>query len=102
MTRSGSTAPLARSSDSWRDGCWRSRSRENRAFLGRAVHFLAEVGIRQFIDIGTGLPTHANVHQVAHQVAPDARVVYVDYDPIVIAHSRELLSGSDNAIVIQG
>jgi len=77
-------------------------ARENRAFLGRAVHFLAEAGIRQFIDIGTGLPTQANVHQVAHQVAPDARVVYVDYDPIVIAHSRELLSGTDNAIVIQG
>jgi len=77
-------------------------ARENRAFLGRAVHLLAEAGIRQFIDIGTGLPTQANVHQVAHQVAPDARVVYVDYDPIVIAHSRELLSGTDNAIVIQG
>ena len=77
-------------------------AQENRAFLGRAVHFLAEAGIRQFIDIGTGLPTQGNVHEVAHEVAPDARVVYVDYDPIVLAHSRELLSGTDNAIVIQG
>jgi hypothetical protein len=77
-------------------------ARENRAFLGRAVHFLAEAGIRQFIDIGTGLPTQGNVHEVAHQVAPDAHVVYVDYDPIVIAHSRELLSGTDKAIVIRG
>jgi len=76
-------------------------ARENRAFLGRAVHFLAEAGIRQFLDIGTGLPTQGNVHEVAHEVAPDTRVVYVDYDPIVIAHSRELLSGVDNAIVIQ-
>jgi hypothetical protein len=77
-------------------------ARENRAFLGRAVHFLAEAGIRQFLDIGTGLPTQGNVHEVAHEAAPDTRVVYVDYDPIVIAHSRELLSGADNAIVIPG
>lgn len=76
-------------------------ARENRAFLGRAVQFLAEAGIRQFLDIGTGLPTQGNVHEIAHEVAPDAYVVYVDYDPIVIAHSRELLSGVDNAIVIQ-
>jgi hypothetical protein len=77
-------------------------AQENRAFLGRAVHFLAEAGIRQFIDIGTGLPTQGNVHEVAHEVAPDAQVVYVDYDPIVLAHSRELLSGTGNAIVIRG
>lgn len=76
-------------------------ARENRAFLGRAVRFLAEAGIRQFLDIGTGLPTQGNVHEVAHEVAPDARVVYVDYDPIAVAHSRELLSGIDNAIAIQ-
>jgi hypothetical protein len=76
-------------------------AQENRAFLGRVVHFLAQAGIRQFLDIGSGLPTQGNVHEVAHAVAPDARVVYVDYDPIVIAHSRELLSGVDNATVIQ-
>jgi hypothetical protein len=77
-------------------------ARENRAFLGRAVQVLAQAGIRQFIDIGSGLPTQGNVHEVAQQVAPDARVVYVDYDPIVIAHSRELLSGANNATIIQG
>jgi S-adenosyl methyltransferase len=77
-------------------------AQENRAFLGRAVHFLARAGIRQFLDIGTGLPTQGNVHEVAQEVAPGASVVYVDYDPIVLAHSRELLSGTDSAIVIQG
>ncbi len=69
--------------------------RENRAFLRRAVHYLAgEAGIRQFLDIGTGIPTAPNVHQVAQQVAPDARVVYVDNDPIVLAHARALLTGT--------
>src|SRR5205823_2067361 len=76
-------------------------AQENRAFLRSAVRFLAGAGIRQFLDIGSGLPTQGNVHEVAHAVAPDARVVYVDYDPIVIAHSRALLSGVDNATVIQ-
>jgi hypothetical protein len=76
-------------------------ARENRAFLGRAVHFLAEAGIRQFLDIGSGLPTQGNVHEVAHEVTADARVVYVDYDPIVVAHSRQLLTGVDKATVIQ-
>jgi len=76
-------------------------AQENRAFLGRAVRFLAEAGIRQFLDIGSGLPTQWNVHEVAHQVAPDIPVVYVDYDPTVIAHSRVLLSGVDNAAIIQ-
>src|SRR6202451_1414419 len=65
----------------------------NRAFLGRAVRFLAaEAGIRQFLDIGTGIPTAGNVHEVAQAVAPESRVVYVDYDPIVLAHARALLS----------
>jgi hypothetical protein len=76
-------------------------ARENRAFLGRLVHFLTQAGIRQFLDIGTGLPTQGNVHEVAQMVAPEARVVYADYDPIVIAHSRELLTGIDNAVVVQ-
>jgi S-adenosyl methyltransferase len=74
---------------------------ENRAFLGRAVRFLADAGIRQFLDLGSGLPTRGNVHEVAHAVAPDARVVYVDYDPVAIAHSRALLSEIDRATAIQ-
>jgi S-adenosyl methyltransferase len=69
--------------------------RENRAFLRRVVRYLtAEAGIRQFLDIGTGIPTSPNVHEVAQQVAPDARAVYVDNDPIVLAHARALLAGS--------
>jgi hypothetical protein len=69
--------------------------RANRAFLGRAVRYLArEAGIRQFLDIGTGLPTAENTHEVAQSVAPDARVVYADNDPIVLAHARALLSSS--------
>jgi hypothetical protein len=68
----------------------------NRAFLGRAVRYLAgEAGIRQFLDIGTGIPTSPNVHEVAQAVAPDARVVYVDNDPIVLAHARALLTSRD-------
>ena len=70
----------------------RDGARENRAFLGRAVRFLAQAGIRQFLDIGSGLPTQANVHQLAQQVAPDARVVYVDHDPVVHVHAAALLA----------
>jgi hypothetical protein len=70
----------------------RTAGRENRAFLGRAVRYLAaEAGIRQFLDIGTGLPTTNNVHEVAQAVAPSSRVVYVDNDPLVLAHARALL-----------
>jgi hypothetical protein len=69
--------------------------RANRAFLGRAVRYLAgEAGIRQFLDLGTGLPTAQNTHQVAQSVAPDARIVYVDNDPMVLAHARALLVSS--------
>ncbi len=69
--------------------------RENRGFLGRAVRFLAaEAGIRQFLEIGSGLPAANNVHEVAQDVAPESRVVYVDLDPLVIAHSRALLTSS--------
>jgi hypothetical protein len=68
----------------------------NRAFLGRAIRFLAaEAGIRQFLDIGTGIPTAGNTHQVAQAIAPESRVVYVDYDPIVLAHARALLTSHD-------
>jgi hypothetical protein len=77
----------------WPSG--RVAARENRAFLGRAVRFLAaEAGIRQFLDIGSGLPTTDNVHEVAQAVAPSARVVYADSDPLVLAHARTLLTSS--------
>ncbi|GGM58335.1 SAM-dependent methyltransferase [Dactylosporangium sucinum] len=67
--------------------------RENRNFLRRAVEYLAaEQGIRQFLDIGTGIPTSPNVHEVAQGIAPDSRIVYVDNDPIVLAHARALLT----------
>jgi SAM-dependent methyltransferase len=70
-------------------------ARANRAFLGRAVRYLAaEAGIRQFLDIGTGIPTAGNTHHVAQAAAPESRVVYVDYDPIVLAHARALLNSS--------
>jgi hypothetical protein len=69
-------------------------ARDNRAFLGRAVRFVAEQGVRQFLDIGTGIPTQGNVHEVAQFIAPDAGVVYVDNDPIVMTHARALLRGS--------
>jgi S-adenosyl methyltransferase len=69
--------------------------RANRAFLRRAVEYLAgEAGIRQFLDIGTGLPTAENTHEVAQRAAPDSRIVYVDNDPIVLAHSRALLTST--------
>jgi hypothetical protein len=73
-----------------------SSVRANRAFLARTVRYLAkEQGIRQFLDIGTGIPASNNTHEVAQLVAPDARVVYVDNDPMVLAHARALLSGGE-------
>jgi S-adenosyl methyltransferase len=67
----------------------------DRAFLGRVIRFLAgEAGIRQFLDVGTGLPTADNTHEVAQRVAPESRVVYVDNDPLVLAHARALLTSS--------
>jgi hypothetical protein len=69
-------------------------SRANRRFLGRAVRFAADQGIRQFLDIGTGIPASNNTHEVAQAAAPDARVVYVDNDPIVLTHARALLRGT--------
>ncbi len=70
-------------------------ARENRRFLGRATRFLAgEAGIRQFLDIGTGLPTAGNTHEVAQVVAPSSRVVYVDNDPMVMVHARALLTSA--------
>jgi hypothetical protein len=71
-------------------------ARANRAFLGRAVRFLtADAGMRQFLDIGTGIPTAGNTHEVAQAIAPESRVVYVDYDPVVLAHARALLTSGE-------
>ena len=79
----------------------RDMARENRAFLRRTVRFLAgEAGIRQFLDIGTGLPAQGNVHEVAQAVAPDARVAYVDNDPLVHVHANALLAGSSTTIIL--
>ncbi|CAL9377150.1 SAM-dependent methyltransferase [Streptomyces pilosus] len=73
----------------------RDIARADRDFLGRAVTYLTrERGVRQFLDIGTGLPTADNTHEIAQRIAPDARVVYVDNDPIVLVHARTLLTGS--------
>ncbi|MET8811440.1 SAM-dependent methyltransferase [Streptomyces sp. NPDC004549] len=70
-------------------------ARADRLFLGRAVrHLVQEAGIRQFLDIGTGLPTADNTHEVAQRLAPDARIVYVDNDPLVLAHARALLTST--------
>ncbi|MFB9248036.1 SAM-dependent methyltransferase [Sphaerisporangium melleum] len=74
-------------------------AQENRAFLRRAVRYMARQGIRQFIDIGSGLPTAGNTHEIAQSVIPDARVVYVDHDPIVLAHGRALLATDGNTRV---
>ena len=74
----------------------RTMAAANRAFLSRAVRYLAkEAGIRQFLDIGTGIPTSPNVHEVAQAVTPNSRVVYVDNDPIVLAHARALLTSQE-------
>jgi hypothetical protein len=74
---------------------------QNRAFLGRAVRFLLASGIRQFLDLGSGIPTQDNVHEVVHRSDPSAHVVYVDNDPVAVAHSRHILQGQDNAVVIR-
>jgi len=75
-------------------------ARANRAFLRRAVQVLVtEYGIRQFIDVGTGLPTMGNVHEVARRAAPDTRVLYVDNDPVVCCHARALLSSAATQII---
>jgi SAM-dependent methyltransferase len=72
----------------------------NRAFLRRAVRFCVELGIRQFVDVGSGIPTLGNVHEVAQGAAADARVVYVDLDAVAVAHSRQILAGNDRATVL--
>ena len=78
-------------------------ARENRAFLVRATRYVAKQGIQQYVDIGSGLPTSPNVHEVARTVVPGARVVYVDRDPIVLAHGRALLEdAADGVAVVDG
>ncbi|MBL7500079.1 SAM-dependent methyltransferase [Frankia sp. CNm7] len=74
--------------------------RENRRFLQRGTHWLAKAGIEQFLDLGTGLPTAGNVHEVAQAANPRARVVYVDHDPIVLAHGRALLANDSSTTII--
>jgi S-adenosyl methyltransferase len=74
---------------------------QNRAFLGRAVRFLLAAGIRQFLDLGSGIPTQENVHEIAQRVNPESRVVYVDNDPVAVAHSKQILSGNKRAIIIK-
>ncbi|WP_188195800.1 SAM-dependent methyltransferase [Nonomuraea sp. SYSU D8015] len=74
----------------------------NRGFLGRAVRMLAEAGVRQFLDIGAGLPTQDNVHQVARRHGPGSRVVYVDNDPVVLTHARALLAREPDVLAMEG
>lgn len=76
--------------------------RANRAFLHRAVRHLASVGVRQFIDFGTGIPTSPNVHEITQEIDPDSRIVYVDNDPIVLAHDRALLETNDSVVIVEG
>jgi hypothetical protein len=76
---------------------------QNRGFLPRVVRALADAGIRQFLDIGSGLPTRSNVHEIAQRAAPACRVVYVDYDRVVVAHARALLEkGSPGVLAVEG
>ena len=78
-------------------------AQENRRFLRRVVRFLAEdAGIDQFLDIGVGLPTQGAVHQVALEVNPDARVLYADYDPVVVSHGQALLTAADRSVMVRG
>jgi hypothetical protein len=75
-------------------------ARVNRAFLGRVVRFMTGQGVRQFLDIGSGIPTAGNVHQIAQREDPECRVVYVDRDPIAVAHSELMLEDNDRAAVV--
>jgi len=76
-------------------------ARGNRQFMVRVVRFLADAGIRQFLDIGTGFPTSPNVHEIAQQASPGARVVYVDYDPMVVSHAQTVMATNPDTRVIK-
>lgn len=71
----------------------------NRAFMRRAVHYATEQGVSQFLDIGSGIPTFGNVHEVAQAADPEARVAYVDHDPVAVAHSQAVLEGNERTVV---
>ncbi|MFF2549664.1 SAM-dependent methyltransferase [Nocardia sp. NPDC058058] len=73
----------------------------NRAFLRRAVRFLVDSGVTQFLDIGSGIPTAGNVHEVAQEIDPNCKVLYADIDPVAVAHARAILGGNDNAAAIE-
>lgn len=73
----------------------------NRAFMRRAVLFMLSRGIRQFLDLGSGIPTVGNVHEIAHEVDPDSRVVYVDNEHVAVAHGQLLLEGNENVTIVQ-
>ncbi|HEX5119035.1 MAG TPA: SAM-dependent methyltransferase [Pseudonocardiaceae bacterium] len=73
----------------------------NRAFVGRSVRWLVDAGIRQFLDIGSGIPTLGNVHEVAQAAAPESKVVYVDIDPIAVAHGKAILAGNTQAVSLE-
>lgn len=79
----------------------RQAARVNRAFLGRVVRFMLARGVRQFLDIGSGIPTVGNVHEIAQQADPDCRVLYVDRDAIAVAHSQLMLAGNDRAAIVK-
>jgi hypothetical protein len=80
----------------------REMAATNRAFLRHAVLYLLDAGIRQFLDIGSGIPTVGNVHEIAQRVDPPAKVVYVDIDPVAVAHSQQLLVGNPDAVALLG
>ncbi|WP_406601674.1 SAM-dependent methyltransferase [Lentzea miocenica] len=79
----------------------RSAARVNRALLRRTVRFMVDQGVRQFLDIGSGIPTVANVHEVAQEEAPESRIVYVDRDPVAVAHGELIVAGNDRVSVLQ-
>jgi S-adenosyl methyltransferase len=78
-----------------------TQAQANRAFLHRAVRFLVAAGVRQFLDLGSGIPTLGNVHEIAQRADPECRVVYVDIDTVAVAHSRHLLAGNEYTAVVQ-
>ena len=80
---------------------FRKRVYAHRAFLRRVVQFLVDAGMRQFLDIGSGIPTVGHVHEIAQGAAPESRVVFVDIDPVAVTHSRDILRGNDRTAVIQ-
>src|SRR5688572_293317 len=77
-------------------------ARSNRAFVATAVRHLARSGVRQFLDLGSGIPTVDNVHEIAREIQPDARVVYVDLDPVAVAEGMEILENDDLAVAVRG